>query len=177
MIPLSMIPWRFVGAGAAVLAVIGFLWWLRFSAYQDGFAAGKADSQKFYRPIIEEAERRAHEAQGRIRAMETASKALNSEMEKQHAQFQTALAEREHVAQQRIARILRNPPNCDGDRVPEDGGSPSAPDGSPEKSARDGDAFDRAGRDLATITSGCEDDAQRLAQFQQWYRQQAALME
>lgn len=45
MIPLNMIPWRLIGAGAAALAVVGAVLWYGSSRYDAGEAAGRGEVQ------------------------------------------------------------------------------------------------------------------------------------
>lgn len=177
MIPLSIIPWRLVGLGAGVLAIVGALWWLRHSAYEDGFSAGTADSQAFYKPIIEAAERKAHQAEGRSQALEAASRAVNSEMERQHVEFKKTLAERERSAQLRIARSLReSAARCHSGELSKAPRSTEPSPGTPEEHERAGSIIDRVATDLAAVGVGCEQDAATVSAWQQFYRQQQALM-
>jgi hypothetical protein len=172
-----MIPWPLIRYGAIVLGVGIVAWAVYAHIYDIGYDAGKADSQAFYGPLLDEVERRAHEAQGRIEAQAKASKAVNSELERTHAKQTEALTARARGAERRLAVLLRNPPGCDSDGVPGVSSGPAVPDGSAEQPERPGQVGDGPVGDLVAIAAGCEDDANRLEHFQRWYRQQAALKE
>lgn len=171
------LPWRLIGVGAGVAAILFIVWRIYASAYDAGFQVGKAETQAFYRPIIELAEQKAHEAEGRNQALEKASRAINSEMERQHAEFQKTLADRERAFRDRIVLGLRNSATrCHGGPVPETARPASPPSGAPEEHERTGDVIERVAADLTAVAVGCEQDAAAVSDWQQWWRQQQALI-
>lgn len=56
---LKALPWRWIGIGAAALAVVGLIWW-RVDAYGDArYKAGQADVQARWDDAVREADRQA----------------------------------------------------------------------------------------------------------------------
>jgi hypothetical protein len=172
-----MIPWGLIRRAAIPLGIIMLVGLVGWIIYDRGYTDGKRHVREGYRDLIEHTERVANEARGRAEALQKATEVINSEMERQHGQFQTALAERERAAQQRIARVVReSAARCDRRPVPPPAGPTKPPHGTPEELERDRATGERLALDIVTIGSGCEQDAATVSAWQRWYRQQRALM-
>lgn len=159
-----MIPWRLIGAGAAVLAVVGALLWIRHDAYRDG----QAEREAYYSPIIADIQRQADAAKARVQELERAASAINdmiSNEDKQRAEDAIRQRDAARADRVRLAAALarcRTVPTVPG------GTSVVAP------APGDDERFRAADEALGDLAYRCQRDADRLRAFQDWYRAIAA---
>jgi hypothetical protein len=164
-----VIPWRLIGYGVALLALIAALW-----AYgHQRYAAGRSDERALWNPALVAAQQAAAEANAKTATIESAQKAATSAAEARHAETIAALNTRAADADRRIRALsLRIATSrSSGCEVPAVSPATSKPDAGTAGAER----VERAGSSIADIGRRCEADAATLRQLQQWIAEQSTL--
>lgn len=164
-----MIPWRLVGYGAALLAVVAVLWGYGHRRY----VAGRSDERALWSPALVAAQKAAAEANARTETIESAQNAATSAAEARHAETVAALNARAADADLRIRALsvriaASHPGRCEVPAVSATAAQPDADTAGTER-------VERAGSSIADIGRRCEADAASLRQLQQWIAEQSAL--
>lgn len=143
-----------------------------FGAYSWAFDRGVSATEARYQPILLAAETARVKAEARTITIESASTRLVAQQEARHAEALKVLDDRAADFQRRYVRLLR-----DYDASLSGVELPTLPPGTlaAAEPAGSGERIERAGNRLADIGRRCERDAERLAGWIAWYRDQAAL--
>lgn len=160
---LKALPWRLIGAGVAVAALIGAVGWFSHARYTAGESAGRAQVQKQW-DEARTAQERAYSAQkaateAQIAADKKAAEELQRELETRLAAADASgrdLARRLQDYRVRASRCAVSTPT----------GTAPGPDDPAGESPGD----EAIGRATEEVFSACKRDAERLAGFQEWVR-------
>lgn len=156
---------------AALLITLLALCGAGFYTHHLGYTSGQAQRDSYYAAMIRNATTAQQAAEARAEKLQQSANDIAANIEKEHEQVETTLAQQASAAQSRIADLLRqHTPSCAANppAVPPVAPSPSGAATSPPGA----DSPDRLAAALTDLARRCESDANRLGQFQEWYRQQ-----
>lgn len=157
--PLSALPWRLIGAGAAVVAVLGGAWHYGHTRYEAGEAAVQArwDAERL---IAAEAFAKQSAA---VAATVEADKAISAKV--QH-ELETRLGDSDARARDLAGRLRGYQASARGCAVSGAADRAAGPPTAPGEPGGD-EAIERA---TAAVLTACGHDASRLQGFQDWWR-------
>jgi hypothetical protein len=155
----------------AMTLVVGLI---LVGSYRWAYSNGVEATREHYEPILAAAELAKARAEERTRTLETTSQALVAEQEARHVEALKAIDDRAADYQRRYAGLLRQyNARRSGSEVPAVPGSTA---GSVEPSGSD-ERIERSSAILGDTGRRCERDAERLAGWIAWYREQSLLLQ
>lgn len=136
-----------------------------------GYEAGYANREGFWRPKFDQAQKDLAAANARTEALEKAQQGITADVERRHAEDLAASEDRARRANESVGRLLRQlAVRASCGEVPAVPGSTPEPAATPESDRR---AEEATGR-LVGLAADCESDALINKAWQEWYREQRA---
>lgn len=166
MILPTNIPWRLVGAGAALLALVAGVLFLRNHWISLGEASGRAEVQATLDHTLEEIARQSALQEATARAKEEADRQAALEIQNELESSLRDVTERADS----LARRLRDYQSRDrARRLSEAAAAASGAGSAPGESSDSGEAGTAVDLALEAHLGACARDAERLAGWQEWW--------
>lgn len=157
-----------------VLLVMVALGYGAYEFHHHGYISGQAERTAYYLPAMKKADDALVAANEKVDQLNLAALAITNQVEKEHADDESALVARAVAAESGIAKLLRQrataaAATCSG-KLPGVSGSTDPPGSTGGGDGRD-DVFAAS---VSGVGGACERDAGRLNEWIEWYHQQRA---
>jgi hypothetical protein len=160
---------RFWKPLAGLVVVLGLLWWVRHQGYQ----AGEASRDAYWKPRFEQAERDLIVANARTAAKDELARNISRDADIRYAQTLANLNTRFVDADRSIRGLVRElAARAGGGEVSADAGAT----GSADAASTGDERLERAAAGFGDLARRCEADALRLVEFQRWVTEQRAAL-